>query len=127
MRERALAAVRALGERPTLLALALACGATLAASVAGAVGVPRSLALRLGLVLATWAGLAGLVAFLFTPGFDLPARAVRRVPGRRVALTFDDGPHPDTTPGLLAALRRAGVRATFFLVGEAVERWPELV
>jgi peptidoglycan/xylan/chitin deacetylase (PgdA/CDA1 family) len=44
-----------------------------------------------------------------------------------VALTFDDGPHPETTPELLTALRRASVRATFFVVGEAAERWPGLV
>jgi peptidoglycan/xylan/chitin deacetylase (PgdA/CDA1 family) len=81
-----------------------------------------------GLVLLTWAMLAGLIAFAFLPGFDLPGRrSVHRVPGpRSLALTFDDGPHPDTTPALLEMLRHAGVRATFFLVGEAVERWPLL-
>jgi peptidoglycan-N-acetylglucosamine deacetylase len=39
-----------------------------------------------------------------------------------VALTFDDGPHPRGTPATLEALRAAGVRATFFLVGEQVAR-----
>ncbi len=43
-----------------------------------------------------------------------------------VALTFDDGPHPRGTPATLAALERAGVRATFFLVGEQVRRDPAL-
>jgi peptidoglycan/xylan/chitin deacetylase (PgdA/CDA1 family) len=43
---------------------------------------------------------------------------------RGVALTFDDGPHPDATPTLLDMLGEANVRATFFLVGEQVERWP---
>jgi peptidoglycan/xylan/chitin deacetylase (PgdA/CDA1 family) len=43
-----------------------------------------------------------------------------------VALTFDDGPHPEGTPALLDALGEANVRATFFLVGEQVERWPEI-
>ena len=43
-----------------------------------------------------------------------------------VALTFDDGPHPDGTPAVLAALERAGAPATFFLVGEQVERFPAL-
>jgi peptidoglycan-N-acetylglucosamine deacetylase len=125
---RTAAVLHALAERPTLLALTVTSGAALLASLAGAAGVPGRLPLRLGLVLGTWAALAALVAFLFTPGFDLPGRAIRRVRGRRrVALTFDDGPHPETTPALLAALRRAGALATFFLVGEAVERWPELV
>jgi peptidoglycan/xylan/chitin deacetylase (PgdA/CDA1 family) len=40
--------------------------------------------------------------------------------GRRVALTFDDGPHPHWTPEVLAALREAGVPATFFCVGQNV-------
>jgi peptidoglycan-N-acetylglucosamine deacetylase len=41
-----------------------------------------------------------------------------RVEGERVALTFDDGPDPDATPAVLDALEAAGVRATFFMVGE---------
>jgi peptidoglycan-N-acetylglucosamine deacetylase len=43
-----------------------------------------------------------------------------------VALTFDDGPHPEGTPAVLDLLARAGCRATFFLIGEQVERRPEL-
>jgi len=39
-----------------------------------------------------------------------------------VALTFDDGPHSRGTPATLEVLRAAGVRATFFLVGEQVDR-----
>lgn len=46
--------------------------------------------------------------------------------GRHAAVTFDDGPHPEGTAGVLEALRDAGVRATFFLVGEQVERYPGL-
>jgi peptidoglycan/xylan/chitin deacetylase (PgdA/CDA1 family) len=44
-----------------------------------------------------------------------------------VALTFDDGPHPEGTPAVLELLARAGARATFFVVGEQVRREPELV
>ncbi|TFW09439.1 polysaccharide deacetylase family protein [Oxalobacteraceae bacterium OM1] len=51
----------------------------------------------------------------------LPAHA------QAVALTFDDGPDPIHTPPLLDALRAAGIPATFFLIGEKVERHPELV
>lgn len=39
-----------------------------------------------------------------------------------VALTFDDGPHPEATPRVLELLAAAGARATFFLVGEQVRR-----
>lgn len=42
------------------------------------------------------------------------------------ALTFDDGPHPEGTPAVLDALDAAGAKATFFLMGEQVERRPEL-
>lgn len=44
-----------------------------------------------------------------------------------VALTFDDGPDEDMTPKVLDVLRRHGVRATFFLVGEKAARNPEIV
>ena len=43
-----------------------------------------------------------------------------------VALTFDDGPHPEGTPAVLDRLDAAGAKATFFLLGEQVERRPEL-
>jgi peptidoglycan/xylan/chitin deacetylase (PgdA/CDA1 family) len=43
-----------------------------------------------------------------------------------VAITFDDGPHPEGTPAVLEILAQAGVRATFFLTGEQVARHPEL-
>jgi peptidoglycan/xylan/chitin deacetylase (PgdA/CDA1 family) len=46
--------------------------------------------------------------------------------GRGYALTFDDGPHAQGTPAVLDILRREGVRATFFLVGEQVLRNPAL-
>jgi peptidoglycan/xylan/chitin deacetylase (PgdA/CDA1 family) len=43
-----------------------------------------------------------------------------------VALTFDDGPHEEGTPAVLAELERRGATATFFLVGEQVRRRPAL-
>lgn len=53
------------------------------------------------------------------------------VPRRRegadgIALTFDDGPHPEGTPAVLELLAAAGAKATFFLVGEQVRAFPEL-
>lgn len=44
-----------------------------------------------------------------------------------VALTFDDGPDPASTPALLDLLKSRGARATFFVVGERVRSHPELV
>ena len=43
-----------------------------------------------------------------------------------IALTFDDGPHRQGTPAVLRELERAGATATFFLVGEQVEKLPAL-
>lgn len=43
-----------------------------------------------------------------------------------IALTFDDGPHPEYTPRLLDELAQFQIRATFFVVGDAVERFPRL-
>ena len=55
--------------------------------------------------------------------FDIPLR----IPSKRgIAITFDDGPHPQGTPAVLEKLDRARVQATFFLVGEQVERRPGL-
>lgn len=54
----------------------------------------------------------------------VPARLVTwagRATDPRVALTFDDGPHPVHTPAVLEELHRAGVPATFFVMGAAVE------
>ena len=45
----------------------------------------------------------------------------------KLALTFDDGPHPEYTDKILAILKKYGVRATFFVVGENVERYPDVV
>jgi len=46
---------------------------------------------------------------------------------KRVALTFDDGPHPETTRRVLALLAEHGAKATFFVVGQKVERYPDVV
>jgi peptidoglycan/xylan/chitin deacetylase (PgdA/CDA1 family) len=45
---------------------------------------------------------------------------------RLVALTFDDGPYPVTTPLLLQTLRDLNVRATFFLIGRDAQQFPDL-
>ncbi|MEP6501842.1 MAG: polysaccharide deacetylase family protein [Betaproteobacteria bacterium] len=57
-----------------------------------------------------------------------PGRFLWRMPKAdgAVALTFDDGPHPEHTPAMLDELARAGAQATFFVVGREVEKYPEL-
>jgi peptidoglycan/xylan/chitin deacetylase (PgdA/CDA1 family) len=46
--------------------------------------------------------------------------------GEAVYLTFDDGPIPEVTPKVLAILDRYGVKATFFMVGENIDKHPEV-
>jgi peptidoglycan/xylan/chitin deacetylase (PgdA/CDA1 family) len=46
---------------------------------------------------------------------------------KRVAITFDDGPHPAHTVEICEMLERKGIRATFFVVGRSVRRFPEVV
>lgn len=46
---------------------------------------------------------------------------------KQIFLTFDDGPIPEVTPWVLDTLDRYGVKATFFMVGQNVERHPELL
>lgn len=47
-------------------------------------------------------------------------------PGK-VYITFDDGPIPEATPRVLDILDEFGIKATFFMVGENVERYPSLL
>ncbi|MCX7992493.1 MAG: polysaccharide deacetylase family protein, partial [Fimbriimonadales bacterium] len=55
-------------------------------------------------------------------------KLMRGDPKRRwIALTFDDGPHPDYTPRIVEILKRYKVHATFFVVGKRAEKHPELI
>ncbi|MDD2971117.1 MAG: polysaccharide deacetylase family protein [Lachnospiraceae bacterium] len=45
----------------------------------------------------------------------------------KIAITFDDGPHPVYTEKLLDGLKKRGVHATFFVTGKSAEAYPELV
>jgi peptidoglycan/xylan/chitin deacetylase (PgdA/CDA1 family) len=78
---------------------------------------PLSIAIALG---GLWASAAPAP---IAPSFARVIGVPRRISDRGgVAVTFDDGPHPQGTPAVLEALRKADARATFFLVGEQVER-----
>jgi len=62
-------------------------------------------------------------------GLLAPRRVLYRGSGRvqQIALTFDDGPHPEHTPLILEALAAAKATATFFLQGSQAARYPDLV
>ena len=44
---------------------------------------------------------------------------------KKIALTFDDGPHPKNTPKILSILEENGVKATFFVIGVNAKNYPE--
>lgn len=46
---------------------------------------------------------------------------------KKIALTFDDGPHPRYTERILDILEKYGVRATFFVIGQNLENYPEVL
>ncbi len=79
-----------------------------------------------------WLGLSGLIwAGYFSWRPPQPMLEMRHIEHLsrdmpEVAITFDDAPHPVITPLLLASLRRAGVKATFFVIGQGLKRYPEL-
>ncbi len=72
-----------------------------------------------------------MVAHVLAPVNLAAARTLglpRTLPGSGgLALTFDDGPHPEGTPAVLDVLARANALATFFVVGEQVRARPALV
>jgi len=73
-------------------------------------------------------GAAAWVGWAWVPHLFTPACAWRGKPDdRRIALTFDDGPDPEWTPRVLDVLADAGVRGTFFVIGERAARAPGVV
>ena len=49
------------------------------------------------------------------------------VSGNYIAMTYDDGPHPQNTPRLLDMLRARNIKATFFVIGRSVDLYPAVV
>lgn len=79
-------------------------------------------------------GVLLLFGLLWLPPAHVPASTELKleVPEKNgteklIALTFDDGPHPEFTGPLLDGLKERGIKATFFLVGTQIHYAPELV
>ncbi|HVB09386.1 MAG TPA: polysaccharide deacetylase family protein, partial [Bacillota bacterium] len=64
-----------------------------------------------------------------SPAVPAPVRLIRSVPttAKAIALTFDDGPSPKYTPMILQLLQENGAHATFFVIGQEVERYPQIL
>ncbi|MBM4343485.1 MAG: polysaccharide deacetylase family protein [Deltaproteobacteria bacterium] len=110
--------------RPVLAGLWLAT--VLVAAGFGLSGASISVLWPLGALGALLAWVGAGVRFAEIGVFARPLLCVAGTPGR-LALTFDDGPHPVHTPRILELLADAGHQATFFVIGERAARYPELV
>ncbi len=102
------------------------------ASTAGLGGIAVEAAIRGDPGLALFGALGwGAIATtgVCIPRLEMYGRIVCRGPvgSARVALTFDDGPHPVTTRRVLATLARTHHRGTFFVLGEKARRHPDVV
>jgi uncharacterized protein (TIRG00374 family) len=88
--------------------------------VGGVAGDAVEGAAVLVLLFVAWSG--------FTPNGRLFGKVIAAgsSPTGKVAITFDDGPTPEYTPAVLDALRAAGARATFFVLGRNVRAHPDL-
>jgi peptidoglycan/xylan/chitin deacetylase (PgdA/CDA1 family) len=82
------------------------------------------------------AGTPGVVASAAAPTAEAPPKTAAplkvsysscTVEGQYLAMTFDDGPHPQHTPRLLDMLKQRGIKATFFLVGQNAAQYPEIL
>lgn len=98
----------------------------------GALAVGQALSAPLGLwpvalALALYA--AVVLAGVMTPRLAMfaPIRCRGDTGRPEVALTFDDGPSPISTPRVLAELARHHARATFFVLGAKVQKYPEIL
>ena len=72
--------------------------------------------------------LMGCFSVFFDQAVLTRAGTIFRVPTNKqyVALTFDDGPSPVWTPLILDELKKANIRATFFMIGHHVQKYPKI-
>lgn len=47
--------------------------------------------------------------------------------GKKIALTFDDGPHYKKTPAILDLLEKYNIKVTFFVVGSNAKKYPDII
>ena len=81
----------------------------------------------LGLLLSAYMVILVLGVSILKLNFFVKAICRGEPSSKRVALTFDDGPDPATTPLLLGVLKRHDIEAAFFPIGRKVEEHPEII
>ena len=89
---------------------------------------PKKIAVRILIVVLVAALVVAIFCVFFDEAFITRKGTIYRVheSAKVVALTFDDGPSPVWTPQILNALKRAHVKATFFMLGKHVEEYPDI-
>jgi peptidoglycan/xylan/chitin deacetylase (PgdA/CDA1 family) len=107
-------------------ALLLATAAAVALATRSLLGA----AVPLWLAVAAFFGYAGLVTWgVLSPAAEMFADVLWHGPqdAKGIALTFDDGPHPEFTRSVLRTLDLAAATATFFVIGEKAARYPDVL
>src|SRR3546814_20679578 len=77
--------------------------------------------------ISTGIGIVAWGAFHIQDNYFLKATHQGETANQRIALTFDDGPHPVYTPQVLELLGRYNAKATFFCMGKNVAKHPDIV
>ena len=79
------------------------------------------------LLLLVFAYALGVMMSIGMQKLDVMSYSAKTADKNKVAITFDDGPNPEYTVELLEGLEKRGVKATFFVLGAEVEKYPDIV
>ena len=79
------------------------------------------------LLLLVFAYALGVMMSIGMQKLDVMSYSAKTADKNKVAITFDDGPNPEYPVELLEGLQKRGVKATFFVLGEEVEKYPDIV
>lgn len=74
-----------------------------------------------------WFFIVSIASFNIQWNFFLKSISKGNSEGNKIALTFDDGPHPELTPKVLELLEKYNAKATFFCIGKNVKANPEVL
>lgn len=74
-----------------------------------------------------WLFIVSVASFNIQWNFFLKSISKGNSDGNKIALTFDDGPHPEFTPKVLELLEKYNAKATFFCVGKNIKKHPEIL